>query len=482
MEAIVGVWITSVVGAAAFSAAGYVLGHSQKRALPAPVVLPPPAPAATVTAPAEKAQAPEKRASQAKLAAAPPIEPAPETKRVSLTSAGTPTIPAAFPPPMKLLGKPEPVPEEIEAEEEKEERPTVVPDATTQEAVLQSSVVTIPPPQRAPSLGVAMPILDPNTTRAMIQDALAQVEQAAEQTKALEIVKHELERQLETMKAELRNELVARAAAEARAEELSDRLARASEEASSLRHRVNMLDRQAKLLRESLKGGAPPRESRRRDLEEAEEMRAKLRDVVDKLERASLPPPSVGTPASARVTTPPDADQRPFPGAPGVPRSLQPSTDDASVLREEIARLASENRTLRAQTLGSFPPKKQNPRDSVPEIDLNLYQSVIDQLGSVAGVRAAVLADEVGSVILGHGELAENLAAFGAYIRDASTRTERLLPLEGVEEVVIRDRVGVHLSMRVVVPKTALSVVLLTSAQASLAAAKKVVDDRLLRT
>lgn len=159
-------------------------------------------------------------------------------------------------------------------------------------------------------------------------------------------------------------------------------------------------------------------------------MRAKLRDVVDKLERASLPPPSVGTPASARVTTPPDADQRPFPGAPGVPRSLQPSTDDASVLREEIARLASENRTCARRRSG---PSRRRSRTLATrlEIDLNLYQSVIDQLGSVAGVRAAVLADEVGSVILGHGELAENLAAFGAYIRDASTPTERLLPARG---------------------------------------------------
>lgn len=468
MDAIVGVWITSVVGAAAFSAAGYVLGQSKKPAAsPAPVVLPLPAPA-SIPPP------PSKKISEAKLVEA-AIEPSPETKRVSVTPTGQlamPKTPTAFPPTALL--------EKNEEDEEEEDRPTLVPDMATQAAVLQSSVVTIPPPQRAPSLGVPG-FADQSATRAMVQDALAQVEHAAEQTKALEIVKHELERQLDLARAELRNEVVARAAAETRAEELSDRLVRASEEAGTLRHRVNTLDRQTKLLRESLKRpSGEMREVRvRRDLEEAEEMRAKLRDVVDKLERASHPPPSNQIPISSRVTTPPDSSQRPFPGAPGLPRSLQPGTDDAAVLREEIARLASENRTLRAQTLGSFPPKKQNPRDSVPEIDLPMYESVMERLGSVAGLKCAVLADEVGSVILGHGDLAENLAAFGAYIRDASARTERLLPLEGVEEVDIRDKAGMLLSTRVVLQHNSLSIVLLASADASIVAAKKIINDNL---
>lgn len=461
MDAIVGVWITSVVGAAAFSAAGYVLGQSKKVA---PVVLPPPARTPSIPPPNKKVSEPKVKVLEA-------IEPAPETKRVSVKPNGelaTPKTPTAFPTP-ELLEKSDASADD----DESEERPTVIPDTATQAAVLQSSVVTIPPPQRAPSLGVPS-FNDTAATRAMIQDALAQVEHAAEQTKALEVVKQELERQLELARAELRNEVVQRAAAESRAEELSDRLVSASEEAASLRHRVNMLDRQTRLLRESLK--RPSGETRvRRDLEEAEEMRAKLRDVVDKLERASLPPPSGSLPMSARITAPPES--RPLPGAPGIPRSMQPSTDDAAVLREEIARLASENRHLRAQTLGSLPPK--TPRDTVPEIDLPKYERVIARLGSVAGLKCAVLADEVGSLVLGHGDLAENLAAFGAYIRDASARTERLLPLEGVEEVDIRDKAGMHLSTRVVLHDSALSIVLLANADASIAAAKKVLDENL---
>jgi hypothetical protein len=290
----------------------------------------------------------------------------------------------------------------------------------------------------------------------MIEDALAQVERAAEQTRALEIVKHELERHLEIARAELTNEVVLRAAADARAEELSDRLVRASEEASSLRHRVNMLDRQTKLLRESLKQGRPAGEGRmRRDLEEAEEMRARLRDVVDKLERVSLPPPG------------------------DAPRSVRPAADDSAVLRDEIARLASENRTLRAQALGSLPPRQPPAREGAPEVDLAIYEALLQRLSNVAGLRSAVLADEVGSVVLGHGDLAENLAAFGAYIRDASGRTERLLPLEGVDEVEIRDTAGMVLSTRAVSQPGSLSIVLLASAEGAFAAAKKLIDDRL---
>jgi predicted regulator of Ras-like GTPase activity (Roadblock/LC7/MglB family) len=148
------------------------------------------------------------------------------------------------------------------------------------------------------------------------------------------------------------------------------------------------------------------------------------------------------------------------------------------VLRDEIARLASENRTLRAQALGSLPPRVPGPRDSTPEIDLAIYDALLQRLGNVAGVKCAVLADDVGSVVLGRGDLAENLAAFGAYIRDASGRTERLLPLEGVDEIEIRDTAGLILSTRALPQPSALSIVLLASADAAFVAAKKVIDER----
>ena len=359
--------------------------------------------------------------------------------------------------------------------------------------MLQNSVATIPPP-RAPSMPVSLRMGSGSfdheaheATRQMIRDALTQVEQAAEEKRILQLDKTDLARQLDVMKKDLKDEIVLRAAAEARSEALSDRLARASEESSSLRHRVNMLDRQAKLLRESLKTNTTD-DMRRRDLEEAENMRLKLRDVVSKLERASMPPPSVGAPPSSqgsggpnsRATLPPvSAMPRSIPGAPNLPRERMPETDDAAILREEINRLAQENRNLRQQTLGSLPPKKRR-HDSVPDIDLDRYKMVMERLGSVAGLKGAVLADEVGSLLIGTGELAESLAAFGAYIRDAGARTDRLLPLDGVEAVDIRDRAGVLLSTRVVLhDPMELSLVFLASAEPSFAAAKKIIEDSL---
>ena len=85
--------------------------------------------------------------------------------------------------------------------------------------------------------------------------------------------------------------------------------------------------------------------------------------------------------------------------------------------------------------------------------------------------------------VLGSGDLAEGMAAFGAYIRDASSRTDRLLPLEGVEEVEIRDRNGLLLSTRVVNHPSSgeLCLVLLGSADVSVVAAKKIVDEHLRR-
>lgn len=467
MDAIVGVWLSSVVGAAAFSAAGYVLGQSGR-----------PAAAAASEKKEQKKGPGEPPASPsfAERSSEPGVAHAQTGPTPEVAALEKPKTPTAFPS-QALLDR---------DEEEPEDRPTVVPDMPTHEAALQNLIATIPP-SRTPSIRINDGF-DHDATRAMIRDALDQVEAAAEQKRGLEIRASELERQLELSRAELRNEVIQRAAAEAKAEELSDRLARASEEASSLRHRVNMLDRQTKLLRESLKGNPAGASDGHRREQEAEEMRVKLRDVVNKLERASMPPLTTSGPPSSQRTTdrPPESMPRSFsgafPGPAGLPRSMKPMkpmNEDAVVLREEIARLARENRTLRAQTLGSFPPKPE--RDNIPDIDLDLYQSLVDRLSSVAGLKGAVLADEVGSALLGGGDFAESLAAFGAYIRDSAARTDRLLPLEGVDEVDIRDRQGMLLSTRVIIQPSTLQCVLLASTDASMTAAKKIVDDTLRR-
>ncbi|MBX3198604.1 MAG: hypothetical protein KF894_10760 [Labilithrix sp.] len=444
MDAIVGVWVTSLLGAAAFSAAGYVLGQ---RGVTIPL-LGLHAPARPDETPAsDEATRATDGAPSAKRALPPPSTDTMETPlAVTVTPAsGAPTN---------------------AAEADDEERPTLVPDTKTQAAVVAAAAATIPPP-RAPS--IPMSTLAPAVTTAELEAALAKAETATARARAAEAVKSELERQITALRNDHRNELVARATAAARADELGDRLASASEECASLRHKVALLDKQTKQLREALQGRVRALTTsewhRRRDLEETEEMRVKLRDVYDQLERSSMPP-SASAPAPAASV------------APGSPPSPATS-DDSTELHEELARLSRENRDLRARALGSLPPQ-QSSRFDAEDVDVDAYRELIARVSDVDGLEGAVLADEMGSLLVGAGELAEGMAAFGAYIRDASARTERLLPLEGVEEVDIRDRQGRRLSTRVVAHAPAeLCLVVLGSSEASLATAKAVVDEHL---
>jgi hypothetical protein len=379
-------------------------------------------------------------------------------------------------------GKPRPI-ERADPDDDDEDRPTLVPDRLEHAAVVAAAVATIPPP-RTPSIRTGVDIIEMETAKSDLRAALQQLEAATQRARAAEVMKSELERQMESIRLEHRQEILARASAEARAEELGDRLAKASEEAASLRHKAANFDKQARQLREALQGRVRALTTsewhRRRDLEEAEEMRVKLRDVYDKIERTSLPP-------GASASVPPTYDPPPgasSPGMPAVPRSLGSNGSDRpadATLREEIRRLTEENRSLRQHALGSLPPKPlASSRDSVPELDLDLYRELIERVGTVAGLRGAVVADELGSLLVGTGDLAEALAAFGAYIKDASARTDRLLPLDGLEEVDIRDRGGMLLSTRVITHASSeLCLVLLGAADASLAAAKKIVDDTL---
>jgi hypothetical protein len=447
MDAIVGVWLSSLLGATAFSAAGYVLG--QRGAV---------LPFLGLTEAARKAGARPPNVDQHTV----PSEQAPESSPAAKSVAPPASLAAAIP------GE--------QPSDDDEDRPTIIPDTMTQAAVMASAIATLPPP-RSPSMGIDM--LELETTKADLEAALSKADAAAQRARAAEALKLELERQIETLRAELRNEVVARATASAHADELGDRLASASEEASSLRHKVSLLDRQAKQLREALQGRVRALTTsewhRRRDHEETEEMRLKLRDVYEKLERTSLPPPS----STSLLPSPPDmSSSLTSPGMPAASQSMREQGEEGT-LRAEIARLTKENRDLRARALGSSPPKRPS-RGSAPDLDLDAYRELVARLGGIAGLKGAVLADEIGSVLVGEGDLAEGMAAFGAFIKDASSRTDRLLPLEGVEEVDIRDRRGVQLSTRVIAQTPSeLCVVLLGAADASLAAAKKVVEDHL---
>ena len=493
MDAIVGVWLTSLLGATAFSAAGYVLGQrgvfipflgleergeALSGSAPSSSQDPHTMPTPPVGIPRSELL-PRDRTRSSK--------PPPGIAETPLTLPVAPA-PSQRPKPVSVIPREDP---------EEEGRPTLVPDTRTQAAAVAAAVATIPPP-RAPSIRIGT--MEDDSSRAELMAVREKLATAEQRARATEAVKVELERQIASLRAELRNELVARATVTARADELGDRLASASEEASSLRHKVSLLDKQTKQLREALQGRVRALTTsewhRRRDLEETEEMRVQLRDVYERLERSSLPPSGSSMPPGSTsmppgfaslppgsASLPPASRSMPpretSPGMPAASRSAGSNGDELAALREQIARLSKQNRELRERVLGSMPPRRSDP--PIPaELDITSYQELLARMESLSGLQGAVLADETGSILLGSGDLAEAMAAFGAYIRDASSRTERLLPLEGVEEVEIRDRKGMLLSTRVVPhPASELCLVLLGSADTSLVEARKMVDEHL---
>ena len=209
----------------------------------------------------------------------------------------------------------------------------------------------------------------------------------------------ELEHQLEALRVELRAEVVARHTVEARAKELEARLSSMSQQVAALRARSNA------------------------------DASAVRRDSV--MRGASLVPGANVDPR-ARLST----------RAPGLFAEI----DD---LKAEIARLTSENESLRAAALGAPPPA---PRASGPRSDLivpDVLKRMVERIARIDHVRAAAVVENNGLVLASSGERSEALAAFGNYIRDAASRSTRLLPLGVAEEVIVRDVHGVVFSSRV---------------------------------
>lgn len=224
----------------------------------------------------------------------------------------------------------------------------------------------------------------------------------------------ELDRQLDALRVELRTEVVARHTVEARAKELEARLSSMSQQVASLRAR-----------------GAADASAVRRDTA---------------VRGASLIPG-------------PNVDQRARLGAraPGLFAEIDE-------LKADIARLTSENEALRAAALGAPPPA---PRASGPRADLivpDVLKRMVERIARIDNVRGAAVVENNGLVLASSGERAEALAAFGNYIRDAASRSTRLLPLGVAEEVIVRDVHGVVFSARVLgKPEAELALITLAS-------------------
>jgi hypothetical protein len=64
------------------------------------------------------------------------------------------------------------------------------------------------------------------------------------------------------------------------------------------------------------------------------------------------------------------------------------------------------------------------------------------------GVAGAVIADDLGLIIAGKGELCEVLAAYGAVLAGVGDKTREALPLRQVRKLVIEDECNTRLTVR----------------------------------
>ena len=203
-----------------------------------------------------------------------------------------------------------------------------------------------------------------------------------------------------------------------------------------------------------------------------------------------MPPASVGAPVSQggqsnRITMPPGSEV----GAaldPGARRTFRGHFSRRPTIHISCARrsTASPKRTARFARRRSARSRRRRSNARAACRRSSSIGTARSWDASAASRASAARCfrptKRVGSLLIGTGELAESLAAFGAYIRDAGARTDRLLPLDGVEEVDIRDRAGMLLSTRVVLhDPVELSLVYLASAEASGVAAKKIIEEQL---
>jgi predicted regulator of Ras-like GTPase activity (Roadblock/LC7/MglB family) len=219
----------------------------------------------------------------------------------------------------------------------------------------------------------------------------------------------ELERQLHALRVELRSEVVARDKIEMHARELAARLTSMTTQMSS--------------------------------------MRARASDETGARRRSSI------IPAAAS-----DARTRLSMRAPGLFAEIDE-------LKATIARLTAENDSLRraaAAAAAAPPARSANARTDLVEPEV--LEELVRRIIRLDNVRAAAVADTGGLVLAGSGELANALAAFGASMKDAATRSERLLPLKLTEEVTVRDTQGFVFSTQVLGPPEA-ELALVTLAQ-----------------
>lgn len=78
----------------------------------------------------------------------------------------------------------------------------------------------------------------------------------------------------------------------------------------------------------------------------------------------------------------------------------------------------------------------------------DVLQALVDRVSGSAGVRCAVVADDLGLVVASHGELGDEVAAVGALFGRAGLQAQKVLPLRKVQRVTVEDDQDVTLTLR----------------------------------
>lgn len=224
----------------------------------------------------------------------------------------------------------------------------------------------------------------------------------------------EIEKQLQALRVELRAEVLERDKVETHAKELTARLSTMTEQVTALRARVSEEAHAARVARESMQAAQAAQK------------------------RSSVIPSAASDATRARLST----------RAPGLFAEIEE-------LKGVVAKLTAENESLRAAALGAPRAPRTSPAARTDLVLPEALERMVDRIARLDDVRAAAVAESSGLVLAGSGDLADALAAFGVYIADAASRSDRILPLRTPLEVTVRDSNGLVFATRVLGPPEA---------------------------
>jgi hypothetical protein len=112
--------------------------------------------------------------------------------------------------------------------------------------------------------------------------------------------------------------------------------------------------------------------------------------------------------------------------------------------RAQLVRLREELASTRAAHAGRSPLQVRAAGHNAGDV----LQALVDKVSGSAGVRCAVVADDLGLVVASHGELGDEVAAVGALFGRAGLQAQKVLPLHKVQRVTVEDDRDVTLTLR----------------------------------